>query len=171
MKSINEYLELPYTYELKKESDGTFFISVKELTGCMSVGDTREEAFKMIKDAMETWIEYCLDNGISVPEPEDETVKTYSGKFVTRVSPSLHKELVEGAKRDGVSLNHRVAELLSRKSGIIGQQKEIIDQLAYSFCERMGASVSSGSGKLSQLQVFDNTRWVKKLTYNSNQDD
>ena len=51
MKKIEDYLKLPYTVELKKEEDGSYFVSIKELPGCFSVGDTIHEAIEMIEDA------------------------------------------------------------------------------------------------------------------------
>ncbi len=96
----------------------------------MSVGDTREEAFLMIEDAMSEWIQYHLDLGIIVPEPQEEQIKSYSGKFVVRVTPGIHKELAFLVKEHKVSLNHLVTESLSNKSGIIKSLKETIEQLA-----------------------------------------
>lgn len=66
-------------------------ISVKELPGCMSVGNDIPDAYAMIRDAMETWIGYCLDERIPIPEPEEESLDDYSGKFVVRITPTLHK--------------------------------------------------------------------------------
>lgn len=114
MRSISEYLALPYTYILKQESDGSYFISVKELPGCMSVGEDVIEAHEMIKDAMQAWIEYCLEKGKPIPEPEEE-IDEYSGRFVVRISPTLHKALAEGAKKNGVSMNHYTSELLAKR--------------------------------------------------------
>ncbi len=119
MRSLSEYLALPYTYILKQESDGSYFICVKELPGCMSVGDSVADAHEMIRDAMETWISYSLEDGINIPEPEEETLDEYSGKFVVRITPTLHKKLAEGAKKQGVSMNHYTSELLSERCSII----------------------------------------------------
>ena len=77
---------------------------------------------------MREWIQYHLDVGISVPEPEEE-IKSYNGKFVVRMTPELHKELVIRSKEQGVSLNHLVTESISRTNGIIKSLKEKIDQL------------------------------------------
>lgn len=129
MKSLEDYLKLPYTIEIKKESDGSYFIKVRELPGCMSVGESIEEAYAMIEDAKADWIQTCLDDGCMVPEPEDEDVKAYSGKFVVRMSPKLHCELSETAEKNGVSLNHLVTEILSQGNGIIKIQQKTIDQL------------------------------------------
>ena len=129
MKSISEYLALPYTYIIKQESDGSYFISVKELPGCMSVGDTVTEAHEMIRDAMEAWIGYSLEDGMQIPEPKEETLDEYSGKFVVRITPTLHKKLAEGAKKNGVSMNHYTSELLSERCSIIESYEKLYSQL------------------------------------------
>ena len=69
-KEIKKYMELPYTYKLIKEDDGTYFIEVEELPGCVSMGDTEEEAREMIKDAMKGWLESCLERGLEIPKPK-----------------------------------------------------------------------------------------------------
>lgn len=103
MKSLSEYLALLYTYVIKQESDGSYFISVKELPGCMSVGNDIPDAYAMIRDAMETWISYSLEDGIQIPEPEEETLDDYSGKFVVRITPALHKKLEKVQRRMGLA--------------------------------------------------------------------
>ena len=129
MRSLNEYMALPYTYILKQESDGSYFISVKELPGCMSVGDTIPEAHEMIRDAMKAWIGYCIDDQIPIPEPEEETLDEYSGKFVVRITPTLHKKLAQGAKKNGISMNHYTSELLSERCSIIENYEKLYSQL------------------------------------------
>lgn len=129
MKSLEDYLKLPYTIETKRESDGSYFIKVKELPGCMSVGESIEEAYAMIEDAMAEWIQFNLDAGRVIPEPEEYESKTYSGKFVVRISSRLHQELSDAAEENGVSLNHLVTEMLSRGSGIVKTQRKILEHL------------------------------------------
>ena len=105
--------------------DGTFFASERKKTrtsegaptgrefdGCMSHGDTYEEAFENIQDAMKGWIETKLENGFSVPDPIDDN--SYSGKFVLRVPKSLHARLAFEAEQEGVSLNQYALYRLSR---------------------------------------------------------
>jgi predicted RNase H-like HicB family nuclease len=129
MRSLEDYLKLPYTIETKKESDGSYFIKVKELPGCMSVGEGIEEAYAMIEDAKADWIQSCLDDGRVIPEPEEDGAKAYSGKFMVRISSKLHRELSETADEYGVSLNHLVSEMLSQENGIIKGQERTIEHL------------------------------------------
>ena len=69
----------------------------------------------MIQEALELWLEVALEEGLSIPEPRDE--EDYSGKFVVRMPRSLHRELVESAAHDGVSLNQYINAVLARAIG------------------------------------------------------
>ena len=117
-RSVEEYLRLPYTIEVIREEGEDYlgwFAHVAELPGCLTQADTFEELGPMIEDAMRAWIESALEDGQPVPEPRP--VETYSGKFVVRVPRSLHRELVELAEREGVSLNALVNVALGRAVG------------------------------------------------------
>lgn len=111
MKDKLYYMNLNYDYNIKfDEADKIFVITVPQLVGCMSHGNTPVEAVAMIEEAKESWIEAALESNITIPEPED---KDYSGKFVIRVPKSLHKSLTLAAKEEGVSLNQYVLYKLS----------------------------------------------------------
>ena len=114
MKTVEYYMNLPYTIELIKDPEG-WFVRVKELEGCMSQGDTAEEAIEMIQEAMELWLEVSLEDGLPIPEPRPD--EDYSGKFVVRVPRSLHRDLVEKADREGASLNQTINVALARAVG------------------------------------------------------
>ena len=103
---IQEYLNLPYNITVRHVTDesGTYyFAKVQELTGCVSDGETIEEVFANIYEAMKGWIETKLESGFPVPKPLD--YENYSGKFVLRLPKSLHAKLVAEAEQEGASLN------------------------------------------------------------------
>ena len=114
-KSVEYYLGLPYTIELHQDAEEGWFVRVKELPGCMSQGDTADDALASIREAMPLWIESALASGYEIPEPRTE--EEYSGKFVVRVPRSLHRELVQGAVSEGVSLNQFINVVLSKAVG------------------------------------------------------
>lgn len=111
-KDINYYLNLPYTIFLKKYPDGGYFAEVKELPGCMTEADSKNEALEMIEDAMRGWIEFALEDNTPIPEPVMED--GFSGRILVRTPKSLHKELMEKAKNEGVSLNQYIVYQLSK---------------------------------------------------------
>lgn len=123
-KTIEEYLQLPYTIQVTYDNspdDPGWVARVLELPGCITQADTFEELGEMIEDAMRAWIEASMEDGDSIPEPRP--VEDYSGKFVARVPRSLHRDLVQAAEQDGVSLNTFVTVALGRAVGqpMLGQ--------------------------------------------------
>ena len=60
--------EVSYTVILERESDGGFVASVPSLPGCVTQGDSREEVLSNIREAIELYIEDCLDAGDPVPQ-------------------------------------------------------------------------------------------------------
>lgn len=115
MRTVDEYLKLPYHIEIIRDEDTEnpgWVARVIELPGCITQGDTFEELGEMIEDAMRGWIAVALEDGIPVPEPAPD--EDYSGKFVVRLPRSLHRQLAETAEREGVSLNQFVNVALAR---------------------------------------------------------
>lgn len=68
-------------------------------------GETVHELRAAFKDSVEDYLEFCAERG---EEPE----KPYSGKFLVRVEPELHKTLVIQARKKGKSLNAWIQEAL-----------------------------------------------------------
>ena len=60
-----------YTVILQKEEDGGYIATVPVLPGCVSQGDTREEALRNIEEAVGVYLEDVRAAGESVPV-EDE---------------------------------------------------------------------------------------------------
>ena len=117
-KTLDFYMHLPYTIEVIRDTGEAYsglFARVVELPGCMTQADTFDELGEMIEDAMRGWIEAALETGQDIPEPRPE--EKYSGKFIVRVPRSLHRELVETAEREGVSLNMFVSTALGKAVG------------------------------------------------------
>lgn len=69
-KTLEYYLGLPYTIELTPDVEGYWFAEIPLLEGCMTNGDSREDALVMIDDAKRAWITTALELGLPIPEPE-----------------------------------------------------------------------------------------------------
>ena len=112
MRKIEEYLKKPYKIEVIPDmEEGGYAISCPELPGCISCGDTIEEAMRNIEDAKIAWLNAALEDGIVIPEPE--TLEKYSGQFKIRMPKSLHKQLAEHSKKEGISMNQYCIYLLA----------------------------------------------------------
>ncbi len=92
------------------EEDQAYVAEAPELPGCATHGASVHEASKNIEDAMDTWFKGAKESGYSIPEPM--TTKAYSGKFVTRIDPRIHRQLAIKSTEQGKSLNRFVEEIL-----------------------------------------------------------
>lgn len=72
-KDIDYYMSLPYSIlltPLSEDDGGGWFVEIPLLPGCMSDGETQQEALAMIEDAKRLWLESCLEHGDPIPEPQ-----------------------------------------------------------------------------------------------------
>jgi antitoxin HicB len=70
VKDLASYLTLPYTIELTPDVDGYWFAEIPLLDGCMTNGESRDDALSMIDDAKRAWLLTALEIGLPIPEPE-----------------------------------------------------------------------------------------------------
>lgn len=118
MKTVDELMSLPYHVLLVRDENAggvACAARVEELPGCISEGDTPEEAAAMIGDAMRAWFQAQLAAGGPIPPPRPEPSR--SGRIMLRVPAMLHGALADEAARQGVSLNQLLTSLLA---GAIG---------------------------------------------------
>lgn len=108
--------ELQYLFEIRplaKDEGGGWLITYPELPGCMSDGETPEEAIANGRDAVIAWLKAAEKSGREMPRPGELP----SGKFIARVPRSLHARLAARAKQEGVSMNALVSAFLAESLG------------------------------------------------------
>ncbi|WP_142521400.1 type II toxin-antitoxin system HicB family antitoxin [Pseudorhizobium endolithicum] len=54
---------------LAPEDGGGFLATVPDLPGCMSDGETPQQAISNVQDAIESWIEAAHETGRPIPQP------------------------------------------------------------------------------------------------------
>lgn len=115
MKTLNEYLKIPYRLEIIPDTEeGGFVASYPELPGCVTCGETEEQAAANASDAKKAWLEAALEEGLDIAEPDSEN--SFSGQFKIRIPKSLHRQLAEQSKREGISMNQYCLYLLSQNN-------------------------------------------------------
>ena len=126
MRTVDEYMKLPYKMEIIPDTEeGGYAVSFPDLPGCLTVGDTIEEAIKNAEDAKRSWFEAVIEDGFSISEPDD--LENYSGQFKLRIPKSLHKSLSEHSKAEGISMNQYCLYLLTKNDwrGAVGYEEKI----------------------------------------------
>ena len=58
-----------YPVVFAREEDGKYSVFAPDLPGCVSWGETREQARERIREAIELWIESAKDDGEPIPPP------------------------------------------------------------------------------------------------------
>ena len=109
-------IENDYPCELRRltnDEGGGWLITFPDLPGCMSDGETPEEAVINGRDAVCAWLKSAEESGRDVPAPGGSA----SGKFIARVPRSLHARLAARARQEGVSMNALVSAFLAESLG------------------------------------------------------
>ena len=71
MKTIEDYLRMNYTMEVIEDpTEGGFVVSFPELPGCLTCGQTLENALANALDAKKAWLEAALEDGLVIQEPK-----------------------------------------------------------------------------------------------------
>lgn len=70
-------------------------------------GETVAELRTAFQDSVDDYLAFCAERGESPEKP-------YSGKFVVRVEPEIHKNITIEARKNGKSLNGWISEAISR---------------------------------------------------------
>lgn len=125
-KDFEYYMKLKYRIEILEGEDG-YFAKIPDLPGCMTFCDEFTQINEMIEDAKKAWIETSIERGLEIPEPREDG--DYSGRLVLRLPKSLHRNLSNQAKREGVSLNQHILSLLSGKSSAMELGSKLVGKI------------------------------------------
>ena len=100
-----------YTYRVTwSEEDGEHVGLCAEFPSLSWLASEPEAALKGIRQVVADVVADLEANGEQIPEPL--AVKKYSGRFVVRIPPELHRELALEAAESGVSLNRLASDKL-----------------------------------------------------------
>jgi predicted HicB family RNase H-like nuclease len=88
-------------------------------------GVSVKELRKAFRDSIEDYLVFCAERG---EEPE----KPFSGQFVTRVSPGLHRQMNLAAMLAGKSLNAWVMEQLEKGVQLMAATGKVVPAKARS---------------------------------------
>jgi antitoxin HicB len=160
-KDLQYYLSLNYPVSCKEAPDaGAFVAWIPDLRGCVTQGDTAQEAMELIQEAKELWLEVALDQNEQISEPIDE--REFSGKTSLRMTRTLHRMLVVQARYEGVSLNHYIVHLLERgcvgveiKTGLRVEMRRLGSALDHSSVDLAGGSKDTSKAWRSEPSAAD----------------
>ncbi len=101
---------------LSKEEGGGYLVEYPDIPGCMSDGETIEEAIANGREALRDCLDVFRESGRKAPKPE-----VSAAQWRQRLPRTLYLKLTKQAEREGVSINSLVtaiiAEAIGAKSG------------------------------------------------------
>ena len=123
MESKNYRIEI---LKLSDEDGGGFLATVPSLPGCMSDGETQEEALINVRDAIKCWLETAEELGREIPlEDGYKSEDDYSGKLSLRIPKSLHKQVTDISSKEGCSINQLIMMYISMGVGCEFGKKQV----------------------------------------------
>lgn len=101
-----------YTYRVTWSAEDEEHVGLcLEFPSLSWLASTPEEAFSGILALVQDVLVDMRANGETPPDPLAD--RSYSGRFLVRVPPGTHRQLVVRAAESGVSLNRLVSSLLA----------------------------------------------------------
>lgn len=67
LTTLEDYLNLNYSISFYPENEGGYTVIIQDLQGCISDGDTLEEAIENILDAKKIWLETAWEYQDIIP--------------------------------------------------------------------------------------------------------
>jgi len=102
-----------YTYRVSWSAEDEEYVGLcAEFPSLSWLASTPETALNGIRKVVAKVVEDLRANGETIPEPLAS--RRFSGKFMVRVPPEVHRHLAVEAAEAGVSLNRLVGAKLSR---------------------------------------------------------
>lgn len=102
-----------YTYRVTwSDDDGEYVGLCAEFPSLSWLAKTPEAALKGVRKVVADSVEDMKNAGEPVPDPI--AGKHYSGKFMVRIPPEVHRKLAIQAAESGVSLNRLASSKLSQ---------------------------------------------------------
>jgi predicted HicB family RNase H-like nuclease len=99
--------------EFDEESSTLFGHVIGLRDGITFQGDSVAEVIQAFHDSVDDYLEFCAERGESPEKP-------YSGHFVLRIDPQLHRVMSHAAEEQGASLNSLIEDRLKESFGLAG---------------------------------------------------
>jgi predicted RNase H-like HicB family nuclease len=103
-----------------------FGVTVPDLPGCFSAGDTLDEAIDNTKEAIELWLETVIDDGGAIPEPHPIDVHQANPEFAGWIWAVVAVDLAQlsdKAERINITLPARILRRIDAAAKSAGESR------------------------------------------------
>lgn len=136
-------MKLVYPAKFYYEKEGGYSVEVPDLVGCVTQGDTLEEAMEMAQDAALGWLLTAIEEEEEIPKPStmeeiqiekkgfttllllniDEYTEKYGSKKSIKKTLTIPQWLNKRAEKLGINFSQALQEILLCKIVKMGQKK------------------------------------------------
>ncbi len=136
-------MKLVYPAKFYYEKEGGYSVEVPDLLGCVTQGDTLEEAMEMAQDAALGWLLTAIEEEEEIPKPStmeeiqiekkgfttllllniDEYTEKYGSKKSIKKTLTIPQWLNKRAEKLGINFSQALQEILLCKIVKMGQKK------------------------------------------------
>jgi predicted HicB family RNase H-like nuclease len=109
-KQIKEQAARYAKFVERSDEDKSFIGRCPEIMAGGVHGSDEARVYAELCQAIEEWIELLHKDGMSLPD--SLSAKSFSGKFVLRIEPAIHRRLAAKALAAGESLNSYCVKML-----------------------------------------------------------
>jgi antitoxin HicB len=99
--------------QLSKDEGGGYLVEYPDIPGCMSDGETVEEAIANGREALRDCIEVFRETGRPIPKP----APVEAAQWRQRLPRTLYTKLTAHAEAEGVSINSMVTAIIAEAIG------------------------------------------------------
>ena len=101
-----------YIYRITWSEDDSEFVGLcVEFPSLSYLASSPQKALNGIMKVVEEVVQDMTDNNETIPEPLNS--RQYSGKFMVRIPPEVHRQLAIEAAEENISLNRLISSKLS----------------------------------------------------------
>ena len=97
---------------LSSDEGGGYLVEYPDIPGCMSDGETVEEAISNGREALRDCLEVFKESGRKLPKPSIE-----AAQWRQRLPRTLYSKLTRQAETEGVSINSLVTAIIAEAIG------------------------------------------------------
>ena len=109
-RNLNQY---QFTVRpLSKQEGGGYLVEYPDIPGCMSDGETINEAISNGREALRDCISVFKESGRKIPKPSIE-----AAQWRQRLPRTLYAKLTKQAENEGVSINSLVTAIIAEAIG------------------------------------------------------
>lgn len=160
--TVRDYLKKPYARILTPDEEyGGYTAEILEFPGCVTEGDTADEALENLEAAAEGWIEAALGANQRIPEPSDS--QGYGGRVALRLPRSLHRRAVQMAEREGTSLNQFLVFAVAEKVGAGNLYEHMTQALERRWQQMTANTVIGVAGVIDMSNIYNAPLLTKSL--------